>query len=86
MNKYNPKYRAAGTKVQITKASFANIASGNRSIKVFPSSDFVNRINKYIGQVGIITLTFLPSYEVNVTFPDGQTFQVKDSWIEDFIG
>lgn len=82
--KQGPVHRDLGTKVLITDESLQNIVNGNRGIHANPSDAFVEKARDIHakGLLGEVTRQFLPDYEVNVTFVDGQTLQMKDNWIE----
>lgn len=77
-----PTRYSLGQTVMVTKESFQNVVNGNRSIYAHPCCSFVEKLRHYIGQSGKVTMTFLPGYDVNVTFDDGKTFQLTDHWVE----
>ena len=78
----SPIHRPVGTPVILSRKSFGVLVNGNKSIKVYPSSDYVAKIEKYIGQPAVVTDDFSPSYERTIRFDDGQHFHVKDNWVE----
>ena len=79
----NPKRYNVGDVVMITAKNLQTIRNSNRSIHAYPSDSFVeiasNLANNHIA--GRVSETFLPGYEVNVTFVNGQILQMKDHWI-----
>lgn len=78
----NPIHIPVGTSVQVTLKTLEIIKNGNRSIHAFPCDSFVSKISCYIGRPAKVERQFLPGYEVNIQFDDGQIFQVKDHWVE----
>lgn len=82
--KSGPTHHELGTKVVITDDALQNIVNGNRSIHAIPSDSYVAKARELHRRrlVGEVTRQFLPGYEVNVTFSDGQTLQMKDHWFE----
>jgi len=71
-----------GDLVHITENSFKTIENASKSVLVFPSASFVKLCKSLIGMEGIVTRRFLPGYEINVTFSNGQILQMKDNWVE----
>ena len=61
------------------------IKLGNRSIKAFPCSSFVEKIERYDGQVGTVTMVHKNQHGIptnyNLTFEDGQIFQMNFNWM-----
>ena len=78
----DPIHRPVGTPVILSRKSFGVLLDGHKSIKAHPSSHFVARMEKYIGQSAVVTDDFSPGYERTIRFADGQHFHVKDNWVE----
>lgn len=74
-----------GDKVTITNKALRNIINANKSIKAFPSDNFVDICKSLVNVPGKVTKKFPPGYEVNVTFQTGITIQLKDHWIEKIV-
>lgn len=72
-----------GDQVVITPACFERMRSSNRSCVTpnYPSDSYLRKVELFVGEVGEVTHTFLPGYEVTARFC-GQSFHMKDSWIE----
>ena len=73
------KHWKIGDKVKI---NLQTIKDGSKSIKVYPSEEFVNRISKFKDYIGVVSHTFAPSYDATVTFEGYHSFHVKGNWIK----
>lgn len=71
-----------GDKVKLTKKSFEVIENGSKSIHAYPGPSYLEKIKKYVGQTGVVKHRHMPGYEVTVEFKDGQSFHMKDNWVE----
>lgn len=71
-----------GDKVKITPKSYGRMCNGNRSVLHHPCDDFIRKVESLINVEGTVTRRFRPGYEMNVTFPDGRIFHMKDHWVE----
>lgn len=80
-----PVHHPVGTIVTITKETFQHIWNGNRSILCHPSDSFVEKCRNLIGKRGEVTRQFLPGYEINVTFENGEILHMKDHWVSPFL-
>jgi hypothetical protein len=78
---FPPTHRPTGTKVVLTRRAFNNAVAGNRSIKAYPSDEFLTRLEKYVGMEGVVTHDFTPSYERTIRFGNDH-FHMKDHWVE----
>lgn len=73
-----------GDQVRLTTASYKRAVDHSRSAvhAGYPSAAFLQDLGQYVGARGTVKYTHPPGYEVTVTFWDGQSFHMKDSWIE----
>lgn len=78
-----PIRRIVGDKVTVTPKNMETMESASRSCVTpqQPPDSYLQKINRYVGITGEVSHTFLPGYEVTVTFPDSQAFHMKDNWI-----
>jgi hypothetical protein len=79
----NPVRYAVGQRVEITKDNWQTIRNNSRSIHAYPDDNYVNIVYGLMknNTVGTVTRNFLPGYEFNVTFDNGQVLQMKDHWV-----
>lgn len=80
----SPIHFNANQRVRLTTASYQRAIDHSRSTLYagYPSQEFLSKLKAYVGSLGTVTHTFPPGYEVTVQFPDGQSFHMKDSWVE----
>lgn len=72
-----------GDSILITKKNWQTVCNSNRSILAYPNDSFVNTVYGLMMNetVGIVTHTFLPSYEITVNFTNDVALHMKDNWI-----
>lgn len=72
-----------GDKVVVTPECIERMRSSNRSCVMpgYPTQTFINMAGDIAGQIGEVTHTFKPGYEVTARFGDF-AFHMKDNWIE----
>lgn len=82
--KVGPSHHELGKNVVITDDALRNIENSHRSIHAFPNNDYMVKVREIHRRrlVGEVTHQWLPGYEVNVKFSDGQVLQMKDNWLE----
>lgn len=87
-----PVYRNVGDKVIVTKECIERMRSSNRSCvhPNYPTTAYINSIEQFVDQVGTVTHTFKPQYEVCVTFGNdldasAKRFHMKDCWMIDAV-
>lgn len=76
---------SVGQQVRLTAASFLRARDQSRSIKFYPSEACLEALKPLVGQVGVVTHTFEPRYEVTVSFY-GKPFHMRDDWVEPHEG
>ena len=79
----NPVRYSVGQRVVITKDNWQTIRNCSRSIHAYPDDNYVNIVYGLMKKniAGTVTQNFLPGYESNVTFDNGQVLQMKDNWV-----
>jgi hypothetical protein len=77
-----PVRYSVGQIVTLTQASFDNVWNASRSVELYPSSEFVEKLRPYIGKNATVTHVFPPGYEMSIQFEDGKAFHAKDSWVQ----
>lgn len=81
-----PVRHNVGDKVVITEACIERMWNSNRSCVTpgYPTRDFIEKAERLIGEVGEVTHTFPPGYEVTARFGEFcfLSFHMKDNWIE----
>ena len=70
-----------GDEVTITDKNLQTVIDGNRSIKVYPSDNYVKKFKNYLNKNGKITYIFSGGYQATVEFEDGQDFHVKSNYV-----
>jgi hypothetical protein len=71
-----------GDTFTVTQKSWQNCDNNARSIKAYPSFDFVAKLKTYIGKEGKVTHAFPPGYTFTGEFEDGKAFHLQDNWVE----
>jgi len=79
----NPVRYSVGQRVEITDQNFETVHNSSRSIHHYPNDHYVNIVHGLMSNKiqGTVTRNFLPGYEFNVEFDNGQVLQMKDHWV-----
>lgn len=71
-----------GDAVVMTQENISEMKKSNNFVRTagYPSLGFISLALSLVGEVGEVTDTFLPGYEVTARFK-GRYFHMKDNWI-----
>lgn len=79
-----PRRYQVGDKVVVTPKCLERIKWHSRQAAHpgYPSNEYIQSISDHVNEIGVVSHTHLPGYEVTVSYGDGDAYHVKDNWIE----